>query len=120
MIKRRAHRTSFSPKEVLREIFLQRAGAVDEHLAKLFIKELGIFPPGVFVKLRNSEVAVVTHRRKDSKWPVVCSIIGPRGAPLLKPVRRDPSHEEYEIRELIPRDRSVQILPCVLWGYANA
>jgi hypothetical protein len=88
-------------------------------LAKLFIKELGIFPPGVFVMLRNSEIAVVTHRRKEAKWPVVYSIVGPRGAQLHKPVRRDPCVEEFEIREMVPRDRSLQIVPCVIWGYVH-
>lgn len=119
MIKRRSYRALLTPKDVLRELFLQRAGGVDEHLARLFIKELGVFPPGVFVMLRNSEIAVVTHRRKDAKWPMVCSVVGPRGAPLSRPVRRDPSVGEFEIREMVPRDRSLQIVPCVIWGYSH-
>ncbi len=117
MIKRRAYRGSLQAKEALREIFLRRAGEVDEHLAKIFVKELGIFPPGAFVRLKNSEIAVVTHRSGVATSPIAHAIIGPRGAPLAKPVKRDTRNQEFAIHELVPRENTVSLNLCSLWGY---
>lgn len=117
MIKRRAYRDSLKSRDAMREIFTERASEVDAHLTKLFIKELGLFPPGVFVKLRNSEIAVVTHRGKQGTVPIVQAVIGPRGAPLIKAQKRDTTQEDFAIRELVPRDHQVAINLHSLWGY---
>lgn len=118
MIKRRAYRECLQAKDALREIFLKLAGEVDEQLAKIFVKELGVFPPGVFVRLKNSEIAVVTHRSGVATSPIAQAIIGPRGAPLTKPVKRDTRNTEFAIHELVPRENTVSINLCSLWGYA--
>jgi HD-GYP domain-containing protein (c-di-GMP phosphodiesterase class II) len=117
MIKQRAYRNALAAREVLRDIFLQRAGEVDANLAKIFVKELGVFPPGVFVRLQNCEVAVVTHRGKTAACPIAQSILGPRGAPLPKPIKRDTSVGEFAIREVVPRDRTFPLNLHSLWGY---
>ena len=117
LIKRRAYRGALTAREALRDLFLERAGAVDTNLAKIFIKELGIFPPGAFVRLRNSEVAVVTHRGKNGGAAIVQTVVGPRGAPLPKPIRRDTGADEFSIREIVIRDGAVLIDPHLLWGY---
>lgn len=117
MIKRRAYRESLQAKDALREIFLKLAGEVDDQLAKIFVKELGIFPPGVFVRLKNSEIAIVTHRSGIATSPIAHAIIGPRGAPLTKPIKRDTRNMEFAIHELIPRENTVSINLCHLWGY---
>ena len=116
MIKRRAYREPLLAKEALRDIFLQRAGGVDPHLTKIFVKELGIFPPGAFVRLRNGEVAVVTHRGKNGSSPVAQTVVGPRGAPLERPIRRDTSVDEFSITEMVQRDKVVSINLRSLWG----
>lgn len=118
MIKRRAYREPLLAKEALRDIFLQRAGRVDEHLTKIFVKELGIFPPGAFVRLKNGEIAVVTHRGKNGSCPVAQTVVGPRGAPLTRPIRRDTSVDEFSIKEIVQRDKAVSINLHSLWGYA--
>lgn len=117
MIKRRAYRDSLKSRDAMREIFTKHASEVDAHLTKLFIKELGLFPPGVFVKLRNSEVAIVTRRGKQGTVPIVHTIIGPRGAPLAKALKRDTAQDDYAIHEVVDRDLQVTLNLHSLWGY---
>lgn len=118
MIQRRAYRESFQANEALREIFLRRTGALDEQLVKIFVKELGIFPPGIFVRLKNGEIAVVTHRSGIATAPIAHSVIGPRGAPLIKTVKRDTCNTEFAIHGQVPRENTVSINLFSLWGYA--
>lgn len=54
-----------------------------------------MFPSGAFVK----------------------SVLGPRGAPLSNCLKRDTADEDYAIRNMVPRDRLVQLDVRKLWGY---
>ena len=117
MIAPRVYRDQILAKDALRDIFLKRGVEVDEELAQLFIKELGVFPPGAFVRLANGEIAIVIKRGAAGNCPVVQSVMGPRGAPLLAPVRRDTTHENYAIREMVARYKGVNIDMHRLWGY---
>ncbi len=117
MISPRDYRDQMLAKDALRDIFLKRGEELDEELAQLFIKELGVFPPGAFVHLQNGEIAIVIKRGAAGNCPVAQSVIGPRGAPLLAPVRRDTTQESYAIREMVARDKVVNIDMHRLWGY---
>ncbi|MEO6697394.1 MAG: HD domain-containing phosphohydrolase [Gammaproteobacteria bacterium] len=117
MISPRDYRQQMLARDALRDICLQRGAEVDAELAQLFIKELGVYPPGAFVHLQNGEIAIVIKRGAAGNCPTVQSIIGPRGAPLLAPVRRDTSTETYAIREMVTRDKVVNIDMHRLWGY---
>ncbi len=115
MVTPRAFREAISAKDALRELFLKRGGEVDAELAGLFIKELGVYPPGAFVRLTSGDVAVVVKRGKEGTSPIVKCLIGPRGAPLPFPVLRDTSRKEYEIRQVVPRDTSFRIDLRQIW-----
>ena len=115
MIKKRAYRGSLPPGDALREIFVARA--TDPHLAKLFIKEMGVFPPGSIVKLRNGETAVVTRHGKSPIAPLVQSIAGPRGAPYSKPIKRQTELDEFSICAFATRDLAVPLDLNLLWEY---
>jgi hypothetical protein len=87
-------------------------------LSEVFIKELGVYPPGAFVRLNNGDVAVVTHRGQDGTSPRVASIITPRGVAYPRPLSRDSADREWAIKEIVARDETVlltDLLP--LWGY---
>lgn len=117
MIAPRTYRRELLAKEALREIFLGRGKQVDERLATLFIKEIGVFPPGALVYLANGETAVIIRRGREGTAPVAVGIISPRGGPYLKPVRRCCEGEEHRIRDMIPCDTSVPLNLRALWGY---
>ena len=116
MISARAGRDKKLPKVVLREIFLERGNRVDGRIAVSFVKELGIFPPGTMVRLQNAETAVVIKRGLSAKCPMVKSILGPRGAMLDTPLLRDTANREFEIMDMIPRERSISLEWKRLWN----
>jgi len=117
MITPRCYRSQILARDALRDIFLKRGAEMDAALAQVFIKEMGVFPPGAFVKLHNGEVGVVVRRGENAMAPLVQSLIGPRGAPLPAPLRRDSSKEGFAIREMVAPDKTAAIDPHFLWGY---
>ena len=96
---------------------MKRGKEIDESLAHLFIKELGVFPPGAFVRLENGEIAVVIRRGKDAKHPVVQSIISPRGGAYSTSRRHSCEQEMYHIKEVVRREKNSAVNVRKLWGY---
>lgn len=116
MVTTRRYRDAVLAKDALREVFLQRGAEIDAELAGLFIKELGIYPPGAFVKIANGDTAIVLKRGKNGTSPIVKCIIGPRGAPLPFPLVRDTSQNGFEIREMVQRDPVLKLTPRQIWA----
>ena len=120
MVKPRGYREAILGKDAVREIFLKRGASVDEELTQLFVRRIGIFPPGAFVKLRNAEIGVVIRQTKNAAQPRICSVLSPRGTPLPKPQFRDTSEAEFAVVEMVPHERYRSILGMlnVLWRNA--
>lgn len=117
MVTPRVYRAQILARDALRDIFLKRGGEMDAELAQVFIKELGVFPPGTYVRLQNGEVGIVSRRGENAMKPIVQAIIGPRGAPLPHPLQRDSSDADYAIREMVARDRAAKLDVHRMWGY---
>lgn len=117
MVTPRVYRAQILARDALREIFLKRGGEMDEELAQLFIKELGVFPPGTFVKLQNGEIGIVT--RRNGTKPIVQAVTCPRGAPLCNPVKRNTGETGFSIREMVERndDLAAKLDVPRLWGW---
>jgi HD-GYP domain-containing protein (c-di-GMP phosphodiesterase class II) len=95
----RGYRKPLTPPTALREIFASGGSAVDPLLAAYFIKELGTYPPGTFVRLENREIAVVTGRGATPAQPLVHALIAAGGDPLSAPIRRDTAVAPFGILE---------------------
>jgi HD-GYP domain-containing protein (c-di-GMP phosphodiesterase class II) len=120
MVAPRSYRDSLLAKDALRELFLSRSKQVDEVLASQFIKEMGIFPPGSLVTLKNGETAVVTHRSKDSRAPRVSSILDPANQPYEQPLTRICSSDaQYAIMDICKKEIDLHCTPEALWGYSQ-
>ena len=54
----------------MRNLFMGAGRVVDDALARLLVKTLGIYPPGSLIELRNRELALVVARgnRVDRPW----------------------------------------------------
>lgn len=117
MVTPRVYRTSILARDALRDIFLKRGGEMDAELAQLFIKVLGVFPPGTFVKLQNGEIGIVTRRGENTMKPIVHAVVGPRGAPFAASIKRDTTQADYAITEMVVRDRAVKLDVHRMWGY---
>lgn len=119
MISPRIYRTSLSASDSLKNLFIQKGHAHDETLSLSLIKLLGIFPPGSFVRLVNDEIATVIKRPVKGMWPIVKSIITPRGGPFGEPITRDCNEELHSIKELYMPDKLPPLNFSTLWGYRS-
>jgi len=112
----RVYRFPLSPDDAIRMIFLRADRNLDNKIADMLVRLMGIYPPGTFVRLVNDETAVVTRRGKKAHQPVVHSIVGPDGRALPAPVKRDCSEREYAIKQTLHKDQvAVRIDPELLW-----
>ncbi|MBY0572990.1 MAG: HD domain-containing protein [Undibacterium sp.] len=113
----RSYRKSLLPNAALRDILIGGKTTIDLMLVTLFIRELGTYPIGTFVKLENGEIGVVTSKGTTTTTPYVHSLIGPRGAPLSMAIKRDTQKPLQAIREVLHRDQvQIRFSMRQLWG----
>lgn len=118
MVLPRQYRDGLFVKKALRDIFMQRGSSVDENLAQLLIREIGIYPPGAFVMLNNAEIAIVLKNNiKQANCPLVLSVISPRGVPYAHPRKRDTEQEQiFAIEKVVARPDNLTINLNQFWG----
>ncbi len=80
-------------QQAAREMFQQDPG----QLSAAIVKELGIYPPGDFVKLKSGELAVVVRRGASASTPLAASITDRGGMPVVNTVIRDTAKPEFAI-----------------------
>lgn len=113
----RSYRKSMLPNAALRDILIEGKSKIDPMLVTLFIRELGTYPIGTFVRLENGELGVVTGKGLTTTTPIVHAMIGPRGAALSIPIRRDTGKPLHAIREVLHREQvMVRFTMRHLWG----
>ncbi len=100
-ISPRQGRGGLLSQQVARELYLGPDQQPDA-LGALFVKHIGFYPPGSYVRLASGEVAVVTRRGAKANAPQVFSIVGKQGMPLGEPTLRDPQDPTHEIRASLP------------------
>lgn len=102
MVRDRPYRKAIVSRLAMRELMLAEGQRIDQRLTQAMIKEIGVFPPGVLVKLANGETAVVKQRLVNSASPIVCSFIKPDGMPMLTLLRRETTRPEFGIEGIVP------------------
>jgi len=113
----RDYRPPLQPTQALRWLFLNEGAALDERLARVFIKTLGIYPPGTGVRLRNGSLAVVIQRRPAGHQPVVASLTTHDGLRLRSPIRRRGDMETHAIAEVVDLSMlGIKVNMEALWG----
>jgi len=118
MVSGRAYRKPLTAQDALRKFFMHRDGVFHEEIALRFIKELGIYPPGSFVKLENGETAIVTRRGKQDRMaPMVCSFMDPNGGMYIKPRKRDSTMSQYRIKQSCMYDEYDKLNCRMLWNF---
>lgn len=116
-VSSRMHRSAMAPNEALRKLFLNVGTVADEQHAALFIKTLGIYPPGTGVRLRNGSIGVVTHRGVSGRRPRISSITTQDGLLVSTPIRRSGESDGHAVIEVVNLDElELSINPQLLWG----
>lgn len=117
----RHYRPPLQPNVALRWLFLNEGACVDETLAAIFIKTLGVYPPGTPVRLRNGSIAVVTHRGPSGSAPRVASITTHDGLRVSVPIRRRCDVEAHAINEVVDLEAlQLSVGMELLWGADGA
>jgi HD-GYP domain-containing protein (c-di-GMP phosphodiesterase class II) len=116
-ISPRAIREALSPQDAVRQLYTEDAGGP---LSTAVVKQVGLYPPGDFVKLANGERAVVVQRTSNVKTPVVAAITDSQGHAIGKTVRRDTALKEFAIVGTVA-DKSMlkRLAPERLFGFAE-
>lgn len=105
MLRPRTYRDALPARMALQKIFLERGKLVDESLATLLIKELGVYPPGTLVKLANEEIGIVLRRGSDAAHPLVSRLMTAEGFRASVAVQRDTRDPAFQILDAVPHDR---------------
>lgn len=101
-ISPRASRPAMAVNVAARELFLGSGGA-DNPYAAAIIKEMGIYPPGAYVKLHNGDTAIVIRRGETASTPKAHSLISADGWVFPDPLVRDTARPEYKVITAVPR-----------------
>jgi HD-GYP domain-containing protein (c-di-GMP phosphodiesterase class II) len=93
----RSYRAGMVPAAALGHIFQRKDHEFDPAYTTLLIKELGIYPPGSFVKLANDEIGVVLARREKANEPQVAAIRRGDGPAYIDALIRDTSQAAHKV-----------------------
>ena len=120
-ISARSYRKPMVPSHALRDILLEGKATIDAKIGAVFIRELGVYPIGTFVRLLNGEIGVVSQRGASTTTPLVDALVGPRGAPYDVPLQRDTHYEYHSIRAVLTDTQAaVGFRLSQLWGAVAA
>lgn len=115
-ISRRLSREPLSPQEAARHLLHEEGGGP---MALALIQEVGIYPPGDFVKLKSGELAVVIQRGDHPKMPVVACITDASGKPGVHTAHRDTALPEFEIVGVVhDKTLALRVPPERLYGFS--
>ncbi len=101
-ISPRSGRPGILPQRAARDIYLGADGQPSA-LGAAFVKTVGLYIPGSYVRLANDEVAVVVRRGRRANTPLVFAITR-HGMPLGEPVLRDTQDRGFEVKSSEPAD----------------
>lgn len=117
MITKRAYREASQAQKALKEVY-QMSSKEDETIYVSFLRQLGIYPPGTMVKLKNNEIAVVTYRGfGNSIMSSAMSVVSGTGQFYTTPIKRDTSLDQFQVVEVYNPTNPPSINPDILWSY---
>ncbi len=97
----RDYRSAMPSNVALRWLFLHEGTIFDQRFSMMFIKVLGVYPPGSAVRLHDGSIAVVTHRGALSHRPQVIPIVGRDGRRLEVSMGRGETLSEHAVSEVV-------------------
>lgn len=112
------YRKQALPNAALRDIFLSKDKEIDPTLAPYFIKNIGLYPPGTLVKLKNDEIAVVTRKGDNPNHPTVFTVLNKSGFRPEAQLIRDTSNPIFGIKEAVHKQeaRATNFTMARFWG----
>lgn len=99
----RPTRKALDSASAIKAVFVQEKQRQNE-FGGLFVKELGLYPPGALVKLKNGDTAVVSRRASGNLPLMVHSFINSKGIPMLEPMWRETARPEFTLVSGLTRE----------------
>ncbi len=115
-ISPRDYREASNALTIMRQFLTNNRGRYDQQMAKALIAAIGVYPPGVIVKLESGELALVTQRAQQRTMPVVQAIWKLNGEPYARPVERDSSEAGYKIVTVMGHEDAKRLNADLFWG----
>ena len=100
-ISPREGRGSLPSQDLARQVYLG-FGETPDRWGALFVKSIGFFPPGSYVRLANGECGVVVRRGEKANAPKVMALTSRLGTPLGEPVLRDTAESAFAVQASLP------------------
>lgn len=117
MVLPRAYREGLHAQQAVREIFVQRRLKVGSELVQQFVKELGIYPPGTFVSMKNGDLGLVIRRGEHAaNAPVVSCFANAEGVPYASPLFHDTGEAGATVIAGIAPQSELPVPLLRLWG----
>jgi len=108
-ISPRTSRRGLSPNVAVGNLYLE-SKEQDDLLGAIFVKQLGMYPPGTYVRLKSEETAVVVRRGDRVNTPMTMAIADANGMPLSTPGARDTQIPTYSIKGTVsPEDVKIRL-----------
>ena len=84
------------------QVALLDEGGHGDEAGQALIRTLGLYPPGVWVKLQCGEIAMVLRRTPVAKAPIVVSLVSRTGLPLAVPALRNTKLPDFAVTGAVP------------------
>lgn len=122
MTKARVYRPAIQGPSAVQGLFQLRGALVDAQVAQAFARILGLFPPGLAVRLASKELAVVVRRTSDLKKPEVRAVTDPDDKLLALYTPRDVTDPAFAIASVVPSSHPAlqRLNHRQLWGETGA
>lgn len=99
-----------------RDIYLEKDQAHEGTLIEIFVKLLGLYPPGSTVKLKSNEIGIVIKRGDRVDTPHVMVLRDPKSVSNILKVKRQTSQKNYAIESIVQVDmKTIKIDYSEIW-----
>lgn len=117
MVSGRSYRPAQKPTAALRELYVKHGSKIDPAVANTMIRLIGVYPIGTVVRLKSSEIGVVTGPGEGPDTPAVHAIIGRSGSVLEVASYRKTHLKDFGVEDVLTLDKiSVPIRMTTVWG----
>lgn len=114
----RQYRGPQRPHTALRDLYLKQGQKIDITVAGTLIRVMGLYPPGTLVRLKTSEIGVVTGPGEGPDTPAVHAVIGRSGLALEVASHRKTHTAAQAIEDVLTIDKlSIPIRLTSIWGH---
>lgn len=119
MVLPRSYRDGIHCQQAIKDIFAERSKTLDEHLSSMFIKDIGIFPPGVWVELSSGEKGIVIKRglRNATQPTVSCLIDGYDNEYDRPKIRNLANNQSLSIKGTYKPEGNLRFSYEDIWGF---